>query len=357
MTQELSFPFPAPERFGEPQQVAEGVYWLRMPLPFALDHINLWLLDEGDGWTIVDTGVATDAVIDHWLALFEHWMADQPVQRVIVTHLHPDHVGLAGWICSRWRVELWMSRTDYLLCRNLLADSHREPPDEAIRFYRAAGFDEKDLNTYRAHFGGFGRLVRALPNAYRRLMDNETLTIGGHEWRVLMGQGHAPEHACLYCLDKNVFIAGDQLLPGISSNVSVWPYEPHADPLSEWIRSCQRLSDFLPPDVLVLPAHEQPFRGAQQRLQALIDSHEESLAKLYDFCATPKRVVDVFPALFRRPINKHNLILAAGESIAHLNCLLGRGQLHVETDSDGVDYYRQVISEHSKEPSPNRNHT
>ena len=341
MTAKTSFPFSAPERFGEPQQVAEGVYWLRMPLPFALDHINLWLLNEGDGWTVVDTGVATDAVIDLWLTLFENWMADKPVKRVIVTHLHPDHVGLAGWLCARWQVELWMSRTDYLLCRNLLADSHREPPEEALHFYQAAGFDEQALNTYRAHFGGFGRLVRALPNAYRRLQDNETLSIGGHEWRVIMGQGHAPEHGCLYCPSKNIFIAGDQLLPGISSNVSVWPYEPHADPLSEWIASCQRLHDLLPADVLVLPAHERPFRGAHGRLEDLMEGHRESLANLYEFCTTPKRVVDVFPALFRRPITKHNLLLATGESIAHLNCLLARERLQMKTDDQGINYYQQ----------------
>jgi len=342
MPQDLQFPFGAPEQFGQPLQVAESVYWLRMPLPFALDHINLWLLDDGDGWTIVDTGVATDAVIDLWLALFERWMLDKPVKRVIVTHLHPDHVGLAGWITSGWHVELWMSRTDYLLCRNLLADSHREPPEEAIHFYHAAGFDEQAINTYRAHFGGFGRLVRALPNAYRRLIDGETLRIGEHDWQLVMGQGHAPEHACLYCPEQKLFIAGDQLLPGISSNVSVWPYEPHADPLSEWLRSCQRLSAVLVDDVLVLPAHERPFIGAHERLAALIQDHEDSLAKLYDFCATPRRVVDVFPALFRRPINKHNLLLATGESIAHLNCLLMRGQLQMETDAENVNYYRQV---------------
>ena len=342
MSQTLHFPFDAPERFGEPQEVAEGVFWLRMPLPFSLDHINLWLLDEGDGWTIVDTGVATDTVIDLWLALFEQWMAGKPVKRVIVTHLHPDHVGLAGWITSRWQVELWMSRTDYLLCRNLLADSHREAPEEALRFYRAAGFDQQALNAYRAHFGGFGRLVRALPHAFRRLMENEIFQIGGHKWQVLMGQGHAPEHACLYCPAKNVFIAGDQLLPGISSNVSVWPYEPHADPLAEWISSCTRLRGILPADVLVLPAHERPFVGAKQRFAALIDGHEESLATLRDYCATPKRVVDVFPALFKRPINKGNLLLATGESLAHLNCLMARGQLGVTMDVNGVNYYQRI---------------
>ena len=342
MSQSLKFPFDSPPQLGEPQRVAEGVYWLRMPLPFALDHINLWLLDDGDGWTIVDTGVATDEVIDHWLALFDRWMTDKPVKRVIVTHLHPDHVGLAGWITAHWQVALWMSRTDYLLCRNLLADSHREAPEEALRFYRAAGFDEAGLNAYRAHFGAFGRLVRALPNAYRRLVDNETLLIGGYEWHVLMGQGHAPEHACLYCPDKNVFIAGDQLLPGISSNVSVWPYEPHADPLAEWIASCERLRARLPADVLVLPAHERPFIGARERCTGLIESHEKSLAELYDFCATPRRVVDVFPALFRRPINKGNLLLATGESLAHLNCLLVRELLRVETDASGVKYYQQA---------------
>ena len=320
-------------------EVAEGVHWIRMRLPMQLNHINLWLLEDGDGWTAVDTGIRDETTADAWKRLFAGPMAGRPIKRVIVTHLHPDHIGLAGWLVRRFGVELWMTRTDYLMCRNLVADTGEEAPEEGIRFYRAAGFAEDALEAYKTRFGGFGRGVYRLPNAYRRIQEGERIEIGGRIWEIVVGRGHAPEHACLWCREENLFISGDQILPRISSNVSLFPTEPEANPLQDWLDSCAKLKALLPPDILVLPSHNEPFRGVNLRLQELIDGHETAMEKLLALCAEAKRAVDCFPALFRSRITSGNYLMATGESLAHLNCLRARGQLRRTVDDDGVDWY------------------
>ena len=320
--------------------IAPGIFWVRMRLPMQLNHINLWILEEDDGWTIVDTGINDQPTAEAWKSLFAGPMCGCPVKRVIVTHLHPDHVGLAGWLVRRFGVQLWMTRTDYLLCRNLVADTGQEAPEEGVRFYRAAGFPEAAIDEYKTRFGGFGRAVYKLPNSYRRMQEGDLIRIGAHEWQVVIGRGHAPEHACLWCAEKNLLISGDQILPRISSNVSLFPTEPEANPLQDWLDSCVRLKSVLPEDVLVLPSHNEPFRGAHLRLQELIDTHEANLEKLVALCAEPRRAVDVFPALFRSRITSGNYGMAAGESLAHLNCLISRGIIKRTRDETGVDWYQ-----------------
>jgi glyoxylase-like metal-dependent hydrolase (beta-lactamase superfamily II) len=323
---------------GEMLEVSEGVFWLRMPLPIMLGHINLLLRDE-DSWVIVDTGMSDSATRQLWNKIFENGLMGMPVSRVIVTHLHPDHVGLAGWLCERWDAPLWMSRTEYLLCRNLVSDTGRAAPQAGVDFYRSAGFEADSLADYRQRFGGFGSVVSPLPDAFVRLTDGMSLQIGGEAWEVVIGRGHSPEHACLYCRSRNLIISGDQILPTISSNVSVWPTEPHADPLADWLESCARLKRVLPARVMVLPSHGKVFRGARERLQALMDDHEDCLQKALQMCDTPRAVVDLFPALFKSAITGRNLIMATGESMAHVNYLLGRGLLRLDSRRDGVNYY------------------
>ena len=335
----LEFPFEGRPELGEAIEIASGVLWVRMRLPFQLNHINLWVLEDGDGWTIVDCGIRDETTADAWKALFAGPMKGRPVKRVIVTHLHPDHVGLAGWLVRRFGVELWMSRTDYLLCRNLVADTDQEAPEEGMRFYRAAGLQDDALETYKTRFGGFGRGVYHLPNAFRRIQDGETIPIGGRTWEVVVGRGHAPEHVCLWNRPGNIFISGDQILPRISSNVSVFPTEPDANPLKEWIDSCAKLKALLPDDVLVLPSHNEPFRGAALRLQELMDLHESNMEKVAALCAEPKRATDCFPALFRSRITSGNYLMATGESLAHLNCLRARGAILRNRDDAGIDWY------------------
>jgi glyoxylase-like metal-dependent hydrolase (beta-lactamase superfamily II) len=337
---ELQYPLDGRPDTGETFEIAPGVLWLRLPLPFQLAHINVWLLRDGDGWAVVDTGLFTQTTRDVWRAVIDRVLNGAPVSRVLVTHLHPDHVGCAGWLTHRFGVELWMSRDEYLLCRLLVADTGRPAPEAGIRFYRGAGFPEDALERYLEHYGMFGRVVSPLPESFHRLESGQTLVIGDSRWEVVIGRGHSPEHACLYCHELNVLIAGDQLLPTISSNVSVFPTEPSANPLLYWFDSIDRLNDFLREDVLVLPAHGRPFHGAHARLAQLRAEHETGLQKLRELCREPQRAVDVFPALFKSRITDQNLIMATGEALSHLNYLLEAGDLAVKTDSEGVNWYR-----------------
>jgi glyoxylase-like metal-dependent hydrolase (beta-lactamase superfamily II) len=327
---------------GDTMQVAPGVHWLRMPLPFALGHINLWLLEDGDSWTIVDTGVDVEESENVWAKTFLETMDGRPVNRVLVTHLHPDHVGCAGMLCDKTGADLWMTREEYLLCRILVADTGRTAPDEGKNFYSAAGFPEDALHHYEKLFGFFGKFVSHIPESYIRLIAGDEITIGRNRWKVLVGRGHSPEHACLYCEEQNLLISGDQLLPTISSNVSVYPTEPHANPLHGWMTSLAELKNAVHEDVLVLPAHGKPFRGAHERLDALILEHRDGLDELETWCSEPRRAIDTFPALFKRDINDGNLIMATGEAIAHLNYLMNQGRISVESDVDGVNWYRRV---------------
>jgi len=320
-------------------EIAPGIHWLRMHLPFSLSHINLWLLDEGESWSVIDTGVAIDECKNIWKKTFAGTMQGRPISRVLATHLHPDHIGCAGWLTDQFDAPLWMSRDEYLLARILVADTGRSTPEEGDRFYTAAGFESDQLDFYHKMFGLFGKYVAELPEAFHRLNDADKLRIGSYEWEVIVGKGHSPEHVCLYCDDLNSLISGDQLLPTISSNVSVFPTEPDADPLADWLDSLRMLKTRVPEDVLVLPAHGKPFRGAYSRLDELIGEHEESLEKLESLCTEPRRAVDVFPALFKSKINTGNLIMATGESIAHMNYLRNQDRMSVERGIDGVDWY------------------
>ena len=339
----LQYPFgrDANPESGVPQVIAEGVYWVRFPMPMSLDHINLWLLEDGDGWTVVDTCLAMEQGRELWESLFSDFMGGRPVKRVICTHMHPDHVGLAGWICERFDCALWMSRAEYLTCRNLVADTDREAPPVAVEFYRRAGYTEDELAAYRKRFGFFGMAVHAMPDSYRRISDMETLDIGGRYWQVAMGSGHSPEHACLYCPSLKLLISGDQVLPRITPNVSVFPTEPEGDPLKAWLYSTARLRERLPEDLLVLPSHQAPFYGLHTRLTQLIEGHETDLDQLYDFLEQPQRAVDCFPPLFGREIGAGERGMATGEALAHLNCLLGRRRISRELDDDGVYRYVQ----------------
>ncbi|WP_425261894.1 MBL fold metallo-hydrolase [Rubrivivax sp. RP6-9] len=339
----LVYPFEAPPQRGQSLQVLPGVFWVRMPLPYALDHINLWVLDDGEGWAIVDTGTRTDEVAAVWRDLFSKAPDSRSVSRVFVTHMHPDHVGMAGWLTRRFGVRLWMSRLEYMNCRVVLADTGREAPPDGTAFYRRAGWGDAALERYRVRFGSFGNHVHALPDSYRRLQDGETLRIGAHDWQVVMGSGHSPEHACLYCPGLKLFISGDQVLPRISSNVSVYPLEPDADPLADWLASLQTIRARVPDDVLVLPSHNDVFRGLHARLDALEQGQAKALERLRRRLTEPRRAIDVFGALFARAIgegDEHLLGMATGESVACLNHLWHRGEVLREADADGVWWYR-----------------
>jgi glyoxylase-like metal-dependent hydrolase (beta-lactamase superfamily II) len=307
----------------------------------GLDHINLWALDAGDGWALVDTGIALPGAGKAWDALFKGPLSAKPVTRVIVTHYHPDHIGMAGWLCQRWNVPLEISRTEYLLARTLTLDIRDAPPSEAVDFGIRAGWPDTALDTMRQRgWGHFNKIVSPLPAGFKRIKEGDVLTIGARKWRVFTGRGHSPEHSCLLS-DDGLMISGDQVLPRITSNVSVYPTEPFADPLGDWLESIEMLRT-IDPGVLVLPAHNEPFTGLHARLDQLRDDHREKLDMLLALCATPRTAVESFSTLFRKPITESDYGIATGEAVAHLHWLEERGKLRRVSDPSGVDRFVAV---------------
>lgn len=338
----LDYPFETPA-LGSWREVAPGVLWLRMPMPLALNHINLWAVRDGEGWALFDTGMRNEESMRTWQKWWKELPAPHRMTRIFVTHMHPDHVGMAGWMTRKFGVRLWMSRLEYLTCRLLCSDTGREAPADGEAFYRRAGWSEAAVENYRARFGNFGKHIHALPDSYRRVRDGERIRIGDHEWEVVMGSGHSPEHACFYCPALKLLISGDQVLPRISSNVSVYPTEPDANPMHDWLESLTMLQQRIPDDVLVLPAHNDVFRGLHARLGYLETSQRLTLQRLREFLAEPRTVVDTFTTLFGRPIGDADVDLlgmATGEAVACLNHLVARGDATVTTGDDGVLRYR-----------------
>ncbi len=330
--------------YGEVYPLAPDMGWTRMPVPGNLNHINIWLLDdrdeEGDGFAIADTGLFMPPVIEEWKGLLEGALGHRRMTRVFVTHFHPDHVGCTGWLANRAKVQVWMNRTEWLMARMLVADQREEPPKDILARRKFQGYtDEQVEDMPQRGFGNFAKAVSLLPTGHRRLDDGAHIRVGGRVWQVMTGGGHTPEHACLVDHHNGVIIAGDQILPRITSNVSIMDSEPDADPLGEWLDSIAKFRRALPADMLVLPAHGEPFRGVHVRLDKLADGHNDRLDKLeVALRERSMRAVDTFSLLFDRPIDESVFGLATGESHAHLVHLVATGRAKVET-IDGVGWY------------------
>ena len=329
---------PAP---GMTVSVAPGVKWLRMALPFALNHINLWLLrDEIDGqagWSIVDCCISIDAAKAQWEQVFANELEGLPILRVIVTHMHPDHIGLAHWLCERWNVRLWISATDYTMARIGTEGPTGFGGDTAALFFASHGLnDPQTVAKVKARSNYFLTLVPAVPRQYRRMMDGETLDIGGRQWACISGYGHAPEHISLYCQQLGVLIGGDMMLPRISTNVSVYDQEPESNALKQFLDSIDRFRA-LDAQTLTLPAHGKPFTGLHQRIAQLHAHHRERLAEVLAACTgAPRSAAEMLPVLFKRALDLHQTTFAMGESIAHLHMLWFEGRLRRTFDPDGV---------------------
>lgn len=342
---------PAPAQL---KQVAPGVHWLRMPLPFALDHINLWLLEDEiqgqKGWTIVDTGIARAPVKALWEQVFAQQLQGLPILRVIVTHMHPDHVGLAGWICERWGVPLYMSLSDYVFA--CMWSNPAKGNDSlgasggmaaAAHFARHGLIDEAAQEQIRQRSSYYSDLVESPPRDYRRLMDGDQLEIAGKKWQCIVGYGHAPEHMALFCADLHVLISGDMVLPTISTNVSVFDYEPEADPLRLYLASLARYLA-LPPETLILPSHGRPFIGLHERIAQLQEHHKERLAETIEACQREGgcNAAQLIPILFKRQLDMHQLTFAMGEAIAHLHALYFQNQVERRLTTEGIYQFYAV---------------
>jgi glyoxylase-like metal-dependent hydrolase (beta-lactamase superfamily II) len=337
----LQFPIAAAPRPGEALPIASGVWWVRMPLPFALDHINLWMLEDGPGWTIVDTGYAAAEPKGLWERIFAEQLGGRPITRVIVSHYHPDHVGLADWLTRRWQVPLWITEKEWLYAR-VMSQGADDFAQVRRSFARRAGLDEAASEIFGQRENSYRRGVPSVPASFQRLYDGMRIDIGGREWRVIIGEGHAPELACLYCAETGVLIAGDQVLPRISPNISVQAHEPDDDPLARYLASLVKLQEAVPADTLVLPSHNLPFLGLHARIASLAAHHRARCDEVVAACEEPKTAMQLVPLLFQRKLDPHQLGFALGEALAHLNHLMYQGALTRELDEDGVHWFHKA---------------
>lgn len=326
----LDHPFPHPPASGHPLEVAPGIHWLRMALPFALDHINLWLLADGEAWTAVDTGVDDDATRAAW----ESVLAGRRLSRLVCTHFHPDHMGLAGWLARGHGIELTATLGEWSFGRMLTLEIGEDYHANQVEHYRRCGFTPEMLEGVRARSGSYSTRVAPLPPRIDTIKDGSRLAIGGRIWQVVVGRGHAPEHACLYCQEAGVLISGDQILPRISPIVGVWPQQPDDDPLGDFLASLGKLKQ-LPADTLVLPSHGLPFRGLHARAADLERHHAERL-ELLRGAGGPATVLELCRILFKRELDPQQMGFAAGETLSHANHLVARGEWRRSLRDDGV---------------------
>lgn len=337
----LNYPFTEIPAAGELREVAPGIFWLRMPLPFQLDHINLWLLRDGDGWTIVDTGFPDDAVRETWRTILNG--LDGPVTRLIVTHFHPDHLGLATWLMAETGAELWMTSSEFLTAHAVWHEVAGHGARFMVEQFRQHGLDAEQLARFEKRGSGYRKAVPGLPEHYRRIKSGDEIRLGCHTWQTIIGYGHAPEHMSLYCAELGVLISGDMLLPRISTNISVFAATPDADALRWYLESLDMLAREIPQQTLVLPSHGLPFNGVQARVGALHAHHEERLHALENSCEhAPQSAAGLLDVLFGRVLDTHQTMFAMGEAIAHLNYLEQAGRLSRSVDADGVIRYSRL---------------
>ena len=344
-TSNLVYPYPEHPAHGSTLQIAEGVYWLTMPLEGSLNHINLYLLEDTDGWYVVDTGWNDERTMDIWRQIFATALNDKPVKGVICTHMHPDHTGNALAITDIFECELYMTQAEYYQARSFSSMFTQSGSNWHMEnFYHRAGMSNEALEQMQQSWvsrkeAGFS--MPQMPPGYRRLRDGDNLYIGGSNWQIIVGSGHSPEHACLFNAILGIMISGDQILPVITSNVSVHPSEPEANPLHNWMLSHDKFMS-TPPDTLILPAHNLPFYGVRERLRDLVNHHEDRMLAIEEHCINPCVSTELLPVLFKRKLDERQIMMALGEAIAHVHLLMARNRLARELRADGRYYYRSI---------------
>ncbi len=342
MTKSIRFPydcFPSNELVLE---VAEGIYWVRLKLSAMISHVNAYIIKDDDGITIVDTGVASFSCKSTWERILVNEFKGIRVKRLIITHHHPDHLGLLGWFQKNFQTEIWSSRVTWLTARMLTLDVRTTPSEDSLSFWYAAGMPEELLSrsSMEKPFN-FCDYVDPIPLGYRRIVDQERISIGGKDWYVKFGYGHAPEHLTMHCPDSNIFIVGDQILPRISPNLSVYPTEPTADPVGEFIKTCENFLNIEDRDYLVLPGHNLPFWGFKVRTQQLINHHNAALSRVKYFLEHERKMAaEIFAPLYMRDIRESEFNLALGEAVGHLNYLWHQKLVSREIEKDGKIYYK-----------------
>lgn len=340
----MIFPFQDPPKPGELIEVAKDVYWLRMPLPFSLAHINLWLLKDHDGWAIIDTGIKSDDTKQLWESIFQQHLNGEAVTRIILTHLHPDHMGLAQWLTQYWKADLWMTQTEWLYSQLNTAMEHTALPENLAKHFTLLGVAPDIAGNMKNMFSMYSIMMDPLPTQYQRVSADDTLDINGKKWTVMIGRGHSPEHACYYCEELNVIIGGDQLLPRITPSISVYPEEPNGNPLGLFLSSLNQFYG-LPEDCLVLPSHELPYRNVHQRVDQLKQHHEERCDVILNACTESLTAIDIMRVMFsHRKLSPIDEIMALGETVAHINLLLIREELSRTIDENGLYRFKSLVT-------------
>ena len=338
----MRYPWEEPPAQGEAIEVASGVLWMRLPLPMKLDHVNVYALDDGDGWTVIDTGFSSKKTRGVWEQLMAGPLKGKPVNRVVVTHHHPDHIGNAGWFQSEHGAELVTTRTAWLFARMLTLDVQETWPQETLDYYRSAGMDPEIYDKRAADRPfNFADVVYPMPLGFTRIKQGDVFRMGGRDWDVHMGNGHAPEHATFWSRDDNLVITGDQILSSISPNIGVYATEPMADPLADWLEACERLAPLARADHIALGGHKLPFSRLPLRMRQLIDNHHAALERLLNYLDQPKTAAECFSPLFKRTIGEGEYGLALVEAVAHVNHLYCIGKLDRSRRADGAWLYQR----------------
>ena len=340
----LRYPWATPPGPNEVIEVMPGVLWIRQKLPFQLNHVNIYLIADGDGWTMIDSGFGNEETIAAWTALFEGPLANFNITRLIVTHSHPDHVGLAGWIVERFNCPLVMSQVEYLQSVYHQNRGTEERKMAQRLFFRRHGMDEGLTDKLLGRGQDYLKRVSTLPASYHRISHGDEISIGARRFKVITGGGHALDQVMLYCAADKLFLSADQVLSKISPNVSVWAVEPDQNSLGEYLASLASLTTTLPYDVLVLPGHGVPFYGLKPRIKQLADHHEERCGMIAAACReTSKTSADLVPVVFHKyPLDAHQTGFAAGELIAHVNYMLNEGRLTLDRQPDGILRFRST---------------